>query len=68
MSTRTGFLARSFLPFSTLTVSFGYGSDSDELIEPEASPQPELVPGATGPSQRADTFKAPVFTTAKKRG
>jgi hypothetical protein len=68
MSVRTGFVARGFIPFSTNVVSFGYGGISDELIEPEPAPEDELIPGAPGPTQMADTLDGPkVYTQGPRK-
>lgn len=68
MSVRTGFVARGFILFSTNVVSFGYGGISDELIQPEPELEDELIPGAPGPAQLADTLDGPkVYTQGPKK-
>ena len=71
MSLRTGFLARCFHPFSTLVVSFGYGSPGEgEIPTPVAEVEPLKI-GRPGLSVRGETKDGPEFTlkvTKEKQG
>lgn len=63
MTVRTGFIARGFIPFSTLVASHGYGFPGDELIPTDGVPGPEVIPGRPGLSVSGETHEAPKFTT-----
>lgn len=69
MSTRTGFIMRSFIPLGPLTVSRGFGGLSDEII---VFPEEDLFKEGKGllTEINATTKKAPcsiVRRTCRKR-
>ena len=66
MSVRTGFIARGFIPFSTLVASHGYGFPGEELI-PTPEEEKGLILGRPGISVKGKTRDAPPFVTSIHR-
>lgn len=62
MTVRTGFIARGFIPFSTLVASHGYGYPGEDLIPTEEA-EPETRVGRPGISVKGETRNAPCFVT-----
>jgi hypothetical protein len=66
MSTRTGFIMRSFIPLGPLTVSRGFGGMGDEII---VFPEEELLKAGKGRLTEitATAYEAPLAIVHKTR-
>ena len=67
MSVRTGFIARGFIPFGSLTVSWGYGNYGTELIPPPTPTPVTVLLGTAVPGVKTQQFGAPGSRSRTKK-